>query len=65
MALSYWALIELSLMALLHSELRGSLISEFLAFEELSYVFLSKPSFLTPSDSDLRGSLITELLSAY
>ena len=34
-------LIELSSMVLLHYELRGSLISKLLAFEELSYVALS------------------------
>ena len=55
-------------MALLHSELRGSLISELLAFEELSYVALSYWALIELSPmallhSKLCGSLIFELLA--
>ena len=67
MALSYWALIELSYMAPSDSKLHGSLISELLALDELSYVALDELSYvdfdelryMAPSGSKLRGSLIS------
>ena len=44
-------------------ELRGSLISELLTLDELSYVALNELSYMAPSDSELCGSLISELLA--
>ena len=49
-------------MAFSNSKLRGSLISELLALDDLSYWALVELSFVALSDSELRGSLISEPL---